>query len=153
MTADNKFKGPGGTPGGFGTFFIGLIMAVVGAWALTNQVTVSDGYFSTNTMIPFVGFQVHTFGLSLIPFLAGIACLFYDYKSIVGWILGVTGFAVIIMGILLTLHIQFRPTTLTNTLIMLVLLFGGVGMILRSLRPVKQTIAESTDRTPEDEQK
>jgi hypothetical protein len=32
------------------------------------------------------------------------------------------------------LHIYFRPTSLFNTLMMLVLLFGGIGLIARALR-------------------
>ena len=37
-------------------------------------------------------------------------------------------------GILISLHIFFRPTSLFNTLLMLVLLFGGLGLIVRSLK-------------------
>jgi hypothetical protein len=129
-----KFIGAGGTPGGVGLFFIGLAMAVAGGWALTNQVTVSDGFFAAGFMIPVIGYQVHSFGLSLVPFIVGMAFLFYNAKSLVGWILSVSGFAIVIAGILMTLHIQFRPTTLFNTLMMLVLLFGGVGLILRSFK-------------------
>jgi hypothetical protein len=140
-----KFIGAGGTPGGVGLFFIGLAMAVAGEWSLTNQITVSDGFFAAGFMIPVIGYQVHSFGLSLVPFIAGIAFLFYNAKSLVGWILGVSGFAIIIAGILMTLHIQFRPTTLFNTLIMLVLLFGGVGLILRSF---KSAAPESESESP-----
>jgi uncharacterized membrane protein len=39
-------------------------------------------------------------------------------------------------GILFSLHIYFQPTSLFNTLMMLVLLFGGLGLILRSLKAV-----------------
>lgn len=140
-----KFIGAGGTPGGVGLFFIGLAMAAAGGWALTNQVTVSDGFFSAGFLIPVIGYQVHSFGLSLVPFIVGIAFLFFDAKSMVGWILSVAGFAIIIAGILLTLHIQFRPTTLFNTLVMLVLLFGGVGLILRSF---KSALPETDSESP-----
>jgi len=145
-----KFIGAGGTPGGVGLFFIGLAMAAAGGWALTNQVTVSDGFFAAGFLIPVIGYQVHSFGLSLIPFIVGIAFLFFDAKSLVGWILSVSGFAIIIAGILMTLHIQFRPTSLFNTLMMLVLLFGGVGLILRSFKsaPPESESAPSTKTEP-----
>lgn len=142
-----KFKGAGGTPGGVGMFFLGLALASAGGWALTNQVTVSDGYFAAGYMIPVIGYQVHTFGLSLVPFILGIMCLFYNAKSLIGWILGVGGFAIIIAGILMTLHIQFRPTTLFHTLVMLVMLFGGIGLILRSFRSV--CVTEPTENKPD----
>ena len=35
------------------------------------------------------------------------------------------------------MDIYFRQTTLFNTLVMLVLLFGGLGLIARSLRSVR----------------
>ena len=41
----------------------------------------------------------------------------------------------IFVGILTNLDVYFRPTTLFNTLLMLVLLFGGVGLVARALRP------------------
>ena len=34
----------------------------------------------------------------------------------------------------MNLHIWFRPTSLYNTLVMLVLLAGGLGLIARSLK-------------------
>lgn len=144
-----KFIGSGGTPGGVGLFFIGLAMAVAGGWALTNQVTVSDGFFAAGFLIPVVGYQVHSFGLSLVPFIVGIAFLFFDAKSLAGWILSISGFAIIIAGILMTLHIQFRPTTLFNTLVMLVLLFGGVGLILRSFKSAPPESSSAAPTKPE----
>ena len=42
---------------------------------------------------------------------------------------------VIFAGILMNLRIYFEPTSLLNTLVMLVLLVGGLGLLARSLRP------------------
>jgi hypothetical protein len=53
----------------------------------------------------------------------------------VGWVLTVIGGLIIFLGILTNLDIYFRPTSLFNTILMLVLLFGGVGLVARSLRP------------------
>ena len=52
-------KGAGGTEGGVAQFFVGLAMAVGGAYLLTQRVTVTSGFWS------FLG--GHTFGLSLLP--------------------------------------------------------------------------------------
>jgi hypothetical protein len=35
----------------------------------------------------------------------------------------------------MNLDVYFRPTSLFNTLLMLVLLFGGIGLVARALRP------------------
>ena len=40
----HHMKGAGGTPGGVGQFFIGLLCAVAGGWLLTNQVQVTSGW-------------------------------------------------------------------------------------------------------------
>ncbi len=41
----------------------------------------------------------------------------------------------IFAGVLVNLQIYFQPTSLYNTVIMLVLLAGGIGLVARSLRP------------------
>ncbi len=119
-------RGAGGTEGGLGTFVIGFIMAVAGGWLLTNQVMVTTG-----------GWMIwgHSgFGLSLIPLLIGIAMLFFNGRNIVGWLLTLAGAVIIFAGILTNLDIYFRPTSLFNTILMLVLLAGGIGLVAKSLR-------------------
>jgi predicted membrane channel-forming protein YqfA (hemolysin III family) len=125
-----KFVGAGGTPGGAGQFLIGLIMAGVGAYLLLNQVEVTTSWWH------YGGFN--TFGLSLLPLALGVGMLFFNGKSTVGWILALLGFAIIIAGILMNMDIYFRRTSLYNTLVMLVLLAGGFGLIAKSLQPQKQ---------------
>ena len=68
------------------------------------------------------------------PLLIGVAMLFYDGQSIVGWVLPGLGAAIILAGILMNMDIYFRQTSLFNTLLMLGMLFGGLGLIARSLR-------------------
>jgi len=126
---NDKFAGPGGTPGGAWQFLIGLIMAGVGSYLLLNQVQVTTSWWH------FWG--VSAFGLSLLPMLLGIGILFFNGKSVLGWILTLVGFAIIIAGILMNMDIYFRSTSLYNTLVMLVLLAGGLGLIAKSLRPQK----------------
>jgi hypothetical protein len=127
--ADDKTFGAGGTPGGIGQFFAGLLMAAIGAYLFLNQVQVTS--FWGNLW----GFNA--FGLSLVPMLVGIGILFFNGKSVAGWILTIVGFGIILAGILVNLEVYFRPTSLYNTLFMLALLAGGLGLIARSLTPRK----------------
>jgi hypothetical protein len=120
-------KGAGGTPGGVGQFFLGLAMAGGGAWLLTNQVMVTSGFW--------YWLGPHTFGLSLLPLLVGAGLLFFNGGSMLGWALTVVGTTIIFLGILVNLRIYFEPTSLFNTLMMLLLLAGGLGLLARSLRP------------------
>jgi hypothetical protein len=118
--------GPGGTSGGIGAFFAGVLMVAAGGYLLLNQVQVTTSYWS-------FGGQ-GSFGLSLLPLLAGIAFLFFDGKSMLGWLLTAAGAVIILAGVLMHMDIYFRQTSLFNTLVMLALLFGGVGLVARSLR-------------------
>jgi len=124
-TADAP-RGAGGTPGGLGEFLFGLAMAAGGGYLLMNQVTVSSGLWQL--------WGYNAFGISLIPLLIGVGLLFFNGRSVAGWILTTLGALVILLGILTNLTIFFRPTSLFNTLIILVLLAGGLGLIAKSLR-------------------
>jgi hypothetical protein len=119
-------NGAGGTEGGLGEFFLGLALAVAGGYLLTQRVVVTSGFWSA--------FGEHSFGLSLIPLLAGVALLFFNGRSTLGWILTAGGALIIFLGVLMNLRVYFTPTSLFNTLVMLVLLMGGLGLIARSLR-------------------
>ncbi len=125
MEIETKFNGAGGTPGGLIEFFLGLGMAVVGAYLLTNQVIVTSGYWSI--------WGHNAFGLSLLPLIFGIGVLFFNGKSIVGWLLLFVGIVIIFAGILANLNIYFQSTSLFNTIMMIILLAGGIGLIARAI--------------------
>ncbi|MDF2771254.1 MAG: hypothetical protein K0S86_748 [Geminicoccaceae bacterium] len=125
-TGTEKPKGAGGTPGGLGEFFAGLAMIVGGGYLLLNQVTVTSSFWRL--------WGYNAFGISLIPLLVGIGLLFFDGRSKLGWLLTAAGALIILLGILTNLTIFFRPTSLFNTLMMLGLLAGGLGLVARSLR-------------------
>jgi hypothetical protein len=128
-------QGAGGTPGGIGQFLIGFVCAVAGGWMLMNQVTVGGGAWSLG--------GYNTFGLSLLPFIVGVGLLFFNGKSIPGWLLLTAGLVIIFAGVLMNLRIYFRPTSLYNTLVMLALLAGGIGLIARSLRSVAAVVEDA----------
>jgi hypothetical protein len=115
----------GGTPGGIGQFIVGFVMICVGGYLLSNQVSVVGSYWS------FYG--ANTFGITLVPMLFGVALLFWNGKSTAGWVLTAAGALFILAGVIANMHIYFQPTTLFNTIVMLVLLVGGLGLITRSL--------------------
>lgn len=124
--AEMKRRGAGGTPGGVGEFLVGLAMAVAGGYLLTQQVAVSTGYWHV--------WGYNAFGLSLLPLLVGVGLLFFNGRSRLGWLMTFAGAVIIFVGIIMNMEIYFRQTSLFNTLIMLVLLVGGIGLIARSLR-------------------
>lgn len=120
-------RGAGGTPGGVGTFLAGAAMVVAGGYLLLTHVTVTSGGWR------FYGY--HAFGLSLFPLLIGIAVLFFNGRSLPGWLLTGGGALIILVGIVANLSIHFMPTSLFDTLMILGLLAGGLGLVARALRP------------------
>jgi hypothetical protein len=125
--AEHRLSDVGGTPGGLGHFLIGFAMACMGGYLLFNQVMVGGSYWS------FYG--SNTFGVTLVPMLIGIALLFWNGRSVIGWLLTAAGGLFILAGVIANMHIYFQPTSLFNTIVMLVLLVGGLGLIARALRP------------------
>jgi hypothetical protein len=121
----DDLKRPGGTSGGVIEFFVGLAMAISGAFMLINRVVVTSGFWNWG--------GYNSFGLSLIPLILGIALVFFNGKSIVGWILIFVSIIFIASGILMNLQIYFQPTSLFNTVIMLILFAGGIGLIARGV--------------------
>jgi hypothetical protein len=131
---NRSFTDAGGTPGGFGHFALGCIMACIGGYLLVNQVTVVGSYWDF--------FGGNSFGITLLPMLFGIGLLFWRGRSIAGWILTIAGALFIFAGIIANLHIFFRPLSLFNTIVLLVLLVGGLGLIARGIQPHPRQPAE-----------
>jgi uncharacterized protein len=124
-----KFEGPGGTPGGLGEALAGLVMMAVGVYLVFDHVTVHTSFWR------FYGSPGTSFGLTMLPLLIGIGALFFNGRSVIGWLLTVAGIALILVGVLMNLDIYFRPTSLWVTIVMFGLIAGGLGVFAKGLRP------------------
>ena len=121
----DDLKKPGGTSGGLIEFVIGLAMTIAGGYMLISRVVVTSVFWNWG--------GYNTFGLSLVPLIFGIAFVFFNGKSIIGWILIFASAVIVLSGILMNLQIYFQPTSLFNTIVMLVLFAGGLGLIARAV--------------------
>ena len=124
MDLDN-IKNVGGTSGGLFEFLIGLTMTVAGAYMLVSRVIVTSGFWNWG--------GYNTFGLSLVPLIFGVAIVFFNGRSVIGWLLVFVSVVIIGSGILMNLQIYFQPTSLFNTIVMLILFAGGIGLIARAV--------------------
>jgi hypothetical protein len=132
-----KYIGAGGTKGGIGSFFMGLIMFCSGAYMLLQSIIVSSNFslgFALYTMGRGSWQMPITSGMILIPFIFGIGMIFYNGRSFWGWLLTCGSLAALIFGVIASLHIGMRTMTAFELLTILVLTFGGLGLFLRSLR-------------------
>ncbi|HTG18303.1 MAG TPA: hypothetical protein VK747_23880 [Blastocatellia bacterium] len=121
-----RFKGPGGSPGGMGMFLFGLALAIAGGYLIMSHTQIGSGYWNW--------WGTNTFGLTLLPLIIGIGLLFFDGRSIAGWVLAGAGALIIFIGIIVNLQISFPQTSLFNVIVMLTLFAGGLGLIARSLK-------------------
>jgi uncharacterized protein len=133
---ESQHRGAGGTPGGSLAFLMGLIMASAGGYMLLDNIIVSNGWGFGAPLYRFSyggGWNV-TGGALLIPFMFGIGWIFYNARSMWGWVLAGGALAAIIFGVIINLSITIRTMSLLNMIIILVLMVGGIGLFLSSLR-------------------
>lgn len=124
-----RIKRPGGTEGGTGKFLLGCVLLIAGGYLFLDNVTVHGSY---GDMFGFRGRS--SFGLTLIPLMLGVGFLFFNGKSLVGWLLAGGSVVAIFVGIIASLNAHYRSTSLYNTLTIFILIAAGIGIIARSLR-------------------
>lgn len=126
-------KGAGGTSGGTGSFFLGLGMGAGGLYLLLRSIQVSSGFSLGYGLWQVGGFGV-TSGMILVPVMIGIAMVFWNARNPIGWLLSVGGLAALVVGVVTSLRFTLARMDLFELLTVLVLCFGGAGLLLRSLR-------------------
>ncbi|MBN2808111.1 MAG: hypothetical protein JXR80_01320 [Deltaproteobacteria bacterium] len=138
-------KGAGGTSGGIGQFFIGLIMMCGGFYLLLRSITVSTHFG--------LGFRLYNFslfgssygltsGMIMITFMFGIGMIFFDSRNFIGWLLAVGSLTGLIFGVISAIHFRFQPMSAFDLITILVLAVGGLGLFLRSLKNLEKTLPE-----------
>lgn len=138
-------RNAGGTPGGMRTFLLGLVMVIVGGYLLLDHVQVYGGFWRWRGVAGYGS----SFGVTLIPLLLGVGILFVNGKSFAGRVLVGGGSLVILAGIIANLDLHFRETSLFNVLVMLVMLVGGIGLIIRAVMPMEPR--RRRDRDPDED--
>ena len=108
-------------------FFVGLIMMVVGGYLFMQNVEV---YSSSIFAFRLMGHQMD--GLIFVPLIASIIFLFYKY-NIVSKICCGLSILLIFVNVLMNLRLYWKSTSLFATLIIFILLFGGIGLIAKVL--------------------
>ena len=126
-------RGAGGTNGGEWSFLIGLVMMIAGFYLLLSAIIV-DASFGIGMRLYGVGGFGVTSGMLMIPFIIGVAFLFYDSKKYIGWILSIGTIVALITGVLARSQFRFAQMSAFDLLLILVLSFGGLGLFLRSLK-------------------
>lgn len=108
-------------------FFVGLVMAVVGGYLFMQNVEVY-----TASIFSFSMFGRRMDGLIFVPLIASIIFLFYRYNTVSKICCGLS-IVIIIANVLMNLHLYWKATSLFATIIIFVLLFGGVALLAKVL--------------------
>ena len=126
-------RGAGGRDGGVGTFFIGVIMMIGGGYLLLNGITVRPNFGLGSRVFGIGGFPI-TSGMVLIPFMLGVGLLFYNSEKWIGWIIAGASLVALIFGVISSMTLHISRMSAFDLLVVLVLLVGGIGLFLRSLK-------------------
>ncbi|WP_411990972.1 hypothetical protein [Agarivorans sp. DSG3-1] len=129
-------KGAGGSSGGIGHFFIGLVMMCGGFYMLLNAISVTSNFGMGSRLYNFSalgGFSV-TSGTVMIPFIFGVGLIFYNSKNILGWVLSIGSLAALLFGVISSVRFSMRTMSSFDLIVILVLAVGGLGLFLRSLK-------------------
>lgn len=132
-------------------FIAGILMLVAGLFILSQKVVVSNGFFYGGLTLGGIHFSS---GLIMIPLIAGIIWMFASGGSFASKLMAGFGVFVIVLSIILSTNIHLVRMTLFDWIIILVLIFGGVGLLIKVLfvGPGKETKGkESLEDKIEDE--
>ncbi|MEL6408987.1 MAG: hypothetical protein AAGK67_08665 [Pseudomonadota bacterium] len=131
-----NYRNAGGTDGGTMQFLLGFIMLTGGLYLLLSEMIIRPNIGFGARIFSFGGYSMTT-GMVFIPFMFGIGMVFYNGKSIIGWALTLGSMIALIFGVISNLNIQLSRMSAFDLIVILVLLVGGLGLLLRSLLPHK----------------
>lgn len=126
-------RGAGGSQGGAGRFFIGLIMIIGGGYLFLDSIQVIHHFGFGSALYSFGGFRLTT-GMVLIPLIFGIGIIFYNSNNPLGWLLSCASLIMLGFGIISSIEFRLRSMSAFELITIIVLLVGGIGLFLSSLR-------------------
>ncbi len=130
-----RIKGAGGSSGGIGHFFIGLVMMIAGGYLFLNNIHVGHNFArGFSTPLFHIGALGVTSGYVLFPFIFGVGMVFYNSRNFLGWLLTFGSLIMLGAGVIASVQFRFVRMTAFELIMILILLIGGLGMFLRSLR-------------------
>ena len=113
-------------------FLAGLVMLGVGLFMVFNNITVSSNWGMGGYLFSFGSFNLSN-GMIMLPILIGIGMLFFMRKRIYGWIVLAIGIIFVLLSVIMSTHITWRPTSAYIFIIMFGLVAAGSGLVLREL--------------------
>ncbi|MDC0275542.1 hypothetical protein OAL00_01255 [Verrucomicrobiales bacterium] len=148
---------PGGREGGEIIFLIGLVLACLGLWFFFDSVIMrsdSQGGMISNAMRGRGGgggggqggrmSNTTSMGIIFVPLFIGIVALFFDVRKTWAWGVTIIGLAILVIEIVSRLRFDFAGKT-SSGILMLVMIAGGFGMMLRGYIADKNKKAQAEE--------
>lgn len=123
-------------------FLGGLLMLVAGLFIFSQKVMVSSTFFGLRMML---GGMSMSNGMIIIPLIIGIVWMFASGGSFASKIFTSLGVLIIVVSIILTTNISLVRMTLYEWVLILILIFGGAGMLARILFTGSKSVTADSD--------
>ncbi|MDZ4833057.1 MAG: hypothetical protein SGJ27_04580 [Candidatus Melainabacteria bacterium] len=125
-------------------FFGGIASLMLGLFLLFNHVRVGSGYPT------FWGWGGGDhIGFLMLPLLFGIGWIFYNSRSVWGWIISAASVCMLVFTIISGLRISFSPISMIDLIIMLIPFAFGAAYVLKGMggpQGVSQTIRNQIEK-------
>jgi len=108
-------------------FYMGILLIIAGLFFLLSKAVVRSGFYGFSIG----GLNIST-GLVVIPLMVGIIWLVNNPKSLLARILTIAGSIFIVGSIIMNIRITFTTTSMFDYLIMMLLIAGGIGLIIKA---------------------
>ena len=111
-------------------------MLIGGGYLFFNAIVVTH-HFRWGQAIFNMGGVPITSGYVLIPFVFGIAIIFFNAKNPLGWVLACGSLIMLGFGVITSLDFQMQRMSAFQLISILVLFVGGIGLFVSSLKDAK----------------
>lgn len=125
-------------------FLAGLAMLIAGLFVFSQKVMVTSGFFGYGFRIG--GIHMGN-GLIMVPFIIGVVWMFVTEGNIASKLFTAASILVVILAVIMTTDIRLMHVTLYEWALILVLIFGGAGLVARILLPADMLLCrKKTER-------
>jgi predicted membrane channel-forming protein YqfA (hemolysin III family) len=112
---------------------IGLLLMIIGGYLFLQSIQVVNNFSFSGNLFHIQRFNM-TPGIILIPFLFGIAMIFYNPENDIGWILAILSIIILVVGVITNLQFRMRPMSAFELLMILGFIMSGLGIFLSAWR-------------------
>ena len=119
-----------------GRFVMGFIMFVGGLYLMLDAIRVDIGnmFYGGRSSLFHLGDYGVTSGSIIIVFMLGVILLFYNARNPLGWLIAAGALVALIFGVIANTHFSLKHISAFDLIVIVVLLCGGLGLLLSSMR-------------------